>query len=91
MAGLLPSDRPEDGQARVAVLLRNRLEDQGSSLQKCVGVHSVEVGCELELLTDRWLGDAERFGDLTLADPVPCQNVCVQPAIAANGGAGRLR
>ena len=59
-----PCSAAEDGETRGAVLYGDGFEDRCGS---CDQNHRVEFGRELQLLTDRGLCDAERFGDLPLA------------------------
>jgi hypothetical protein len=47
---------PKTARRGVAALRRQRLENRRGRLHEDLGVHVVEPGCGLELLTDGWAG-----------------------------------
>ena len=60
-------DGAEHRKTRISVLRGEGLENMRSGREQGFWVDVVELGGELELLTDRWLGDIQRVGDLALA------------------------
>ncbi|MEZ5112992.1 MAG: hypothetical protein R2693_05825 [Nocardioidaceae bacterium] len=59
-------ERTEDSQARVAVFVREGLEDGSGGFEQYLGMNLAQFGGKLELLTNSRLGDAERLSDLAL-------------------------